>query len=221
MSFRNKMDIWSQNLCLKILGRFKNDIALNKSENDEYIVESDNVEVVVYVSVVNGVYLYNGNFQISGNTSVGDGEVKIYISINDVFSEKDLDSFYKRLIKVIRHEIEHHFDILNKKEYVYENGSILEAAESSVTLDERLEKMSEYLLYKSEIIPYIRSIMIDSKKRKVSFINNLTKFLDDYLYGDFDRGRMSQEIVGKVESIKKRIEKIYITEALKIYRNVK
>ena len=228
---RNPLDILSQDFCTKIIEYFKNNILPDKTSNNWHEnVVIDNINIPFFINTITqDIPLINGNFQISGETRIDMCQIGIHIDINKNFSLQNIDAIYKRLAVVVRHEIEHRFDCLKAKEsqniekYKSQSQKAYSDfinAEASSSLQDRLPYIQNYLSSEVEMVPYIRAIMSKSKKEKTSFKDNLDRFLEIYLYGHFNKDKISQNTRNKVTSLKEQIKSLYVNKSLTIYQQI-
>jgi hypothetical protein len=232
VSFRNPLDTDAIQICPKIFSDVRSlalsgslrsqtlsyDIIKVLKEQDRAKYKNAKVTINVSIDVYGGALSY-GEFDIGGLTldyGTEKQDIEVDAKITKSFNSNNFRNFYMLLFDVIRHELQHVLDNINKR---YDDNHNKD--DSYGGLVDQIRLLSEKILSERELGSYIRGWMLQAKRERKSFIEIAKNSIEVSFYGKDKKLFMkhpSYLLLSKIEE--NTIAKV-IQEAQKIYKRVR
>jgi len=238
IAFRNNLDIITNTLAKEIsskIRRFEEQGKITAAylnnyytkENLKYDGIKTDLLYIVKIEVVNEYmnppYLIEAEY-VRNERKFGDiaieviREITVSIKFSPSFDYSSHNDFYMDAVNVIRHELQHYTDDLDK--IISPKYSIEGLRSKDIKI--RFESMAQYLIDQSELVPFIKGFMLQSKKRNVQINDNLIKFIHEQL---FSNNKTEEKIIKKTvgetmaEHVERQIIDIYLLKIKEMFKD--
>jgi hypothetical protein len=217
LSFRNKDDMVSNEMCKDIFSIIKNN---QKSFTQSYsgiqlnltVTEKDSPQIEKIPNLKYGNFDINVHMEASFNgEEFQQGTINIEIILSNSFSKKDYQSLNYVLYEAIRHEIEHKntFETIGTPQEDYQE--IFNNLSEKQNLIDHCQTISQYMLHPQELPSYAKSIYYYAKKSKKNYEQVIDEVLNRALFFNdlniIQQSKTNKEIVNICRKIKKDIIK--------------
>jgi hypothetical protein len=141
--------------------------------------------------------------------------IVVNIDLSEKFSNLYLDKIYGYIVNAVGHEIGHYHQYKNERE-ILESTTDKWHSKDPIELSKQL---GNRLLSNKEIIPFIKGIMIKSKKIKISFVDLLNENLN-YLIPINDL-KLDSSGISEINKIINNIRNVVIERARQLYPHLR
>ena len=150
-----------------------------------------------------------------GGMSYGN-DIEININIPTSFSEQHFESLYSWLFESVRHEIKHYVNFLHGKKFQTTHR------QKSVKTLENIQSASNYILSKTELMPFINGILVRAKRWRIPFEQAVLQSIDRVFTGfDENYNRQNPPIppndLQEIQNIRQNVLNALLEKARTIY----
>lgn len=230
-AFRNQYDIISNEATRNILSIIKKMIYDGVKENSftfkiDRIQFGGNIDTRDTGHTEYNSFPFNIEARLDNYPDTKENYIIINISLDNQFSNKNLEQINNDIYKKVRHEVEHLLDFETEKfpndiyREIYEeslNDTIGQGKMTEEQILAHIKLVSNYITNDTEILPYARSILYSAKKQKKEIHQIIQQFFNKAFYNNCREyalivkdNKEAQDIINKTkEALLEKIRSFY------------